>query len=58
VSDAVIEGAQRRKEFAPRDDQGGGGGRGPQAEVSYGRRRAPTEGAEGGAPAAPENQPS
>ena len=60
VADAVIEGAQRRKEFAPRDGEGGGGGgRGPQAEVSYGRRRPQSEAPEGGTPpAAPENQPS
>ena len=65
VADAVIEGAQRRKEFQPRDGEGGGGGRGPQAEVSYGRRRPQSE-APGdqpppsGTPAAtdPANQPS
>jgi small subunit ribosomal protein S2 len=56
VADAVVEGAQRRKEFSPRDEQGGG--RGPQAEVSYGRRRPQAESAEQPAPAAPENQPS
>jgi small subunit ribosomal protein S2 len=41
VADAVVEGMQRRKEFQNRDSEGregGGGGRGPQAEV-YGRRR-------------------
>ena len=62
VADAVIEGAQRRKEFQPRDGEGGGGGRGPQAEVSYGRRRPQSEAPEGaGAPVvadAPENKPS
>jgi small subunit ribosomal protein S2 len=52
IGDAVIEGMQRRKEFAPRDGEGGGGGgRGPQAEVSYGRRRPQTDAPEGaGAP--------
>ena len=60
VADAVIEGAQRRKEMAPRDGEGGGGGgegrRGPQAEV-YGRRRPQGDAPEGGSapPAAPEN---
>ena len=34
LADAVIEGAQKRKEFAPRDDRGGG----PQTEVAYTRR--------------------
>ena len=72
VADAVVEGAQRRKEFAGREghEQGGGGGRGPQAEVSYGRRRPQSEAPEGaGAPPAaapaagtgtgtPENPPS
>jgi small subunit ribosomal protein S2 len=66
VADAVIEGAQRRKEFQPRDGEGGGGGgRGPQAEVSYGRRRPQSEAPEGaGAPpqpapaGTPENPPS
>jgi small subunit ribosomal protein S2 len=68
VADAIIEGAQRRKEFAGREGRdgegGGGGGRGPQAEVSYGRRRPQSEAPEGaGAPVAPttgtpENQPS
>ncbi|MCW5832713.1 MAG: 30S ribosomal protein S2 [Labilithrix sp.] len=38
IGDAVIEGMQRRKDHGARDE-GGGGGRGPQAEVSYGRRR-------------------
>ena len=41
IGDAVIEGMQRRKEFTPRE--GEGGGRGPQAEVSYGRRRQASE---------------
>lgn len=52
VADAVVEGMQRRREFAPREEQGG---RGPQADVSYARRRPQSE-----APAetAPENQPS
>jgi small subunit ribosomal protein S2 len=40
VADAVIEGAQRRRETAGRDDQGGGRrGDGPQAEVIRGRTR-------------------
>ena len=47
IADAVVEGMQRRKEHAPRDEHGGGG-RGPQAEVSYGRRRP-----QGDAPEAP-----
>jgi small subunit ribosomal protein S2 len=64
VADAVVEGMQRRKDYGPRDEGGSGGGRGPQAEVSYGRRRqqseAPAEQAAAAAPAAdkPENQPS
>jgi small subunit ribosomal protein S2 len=57
IADAVVEGAQRRKEFAPRDGEGGGGGRGPQAEVSYGRRRQQSEAPEASADK-PENQPS
>jgi small subunit ribosomal protein S2 len=43
VADAVIEGAQRRKEFAPRDDH-----RGPQAEVIRGPRGRRDGGAPGG----------
>ncbi len=43
IGDAVIEGAQRRKEFAGREESGqGGGGRrdsGPQAEIFRGRAR-------------------
>ncbi len=40
VADAVIEGAQRRRETAGRDDQHGGRrGDGPQAEVIRGRAR-------------------
>lgn len=62
VADAVLEGAQRRKEFAGREGGDERGGRGPQAEVSYGRRRPQAESAEApaapAAPAAPENQPS
>src|SRR5688500_2088432 len=57
VADAVVEGAQRRKEFAGRDgrdNEGGGGGRGPQAEVSYGRRRQQSEAPEGATPPAGE----
>jgi small subunit ribosomal protein S2 len=42
IADAVVEGAQRRKETVGRDDQGGGGGRsgreGPQAEIIRGSR--------------------
>jgi small subunit ribosomal protein S2 len=39
LGDAVIEGAQRRKETVGRDNEGGGGGRGgPQADV-YTQRR-------------------
>jgi len=39
ISDAVIEGAQRRKEFAGRDDQQSGSRRdGPQTEVIRGGR--------------------
>jgi small subunit ribosomal protein S2 len=61
IADAAVEGMQRRKEHSSRDDQGAGGGRGgPQAEVSYGRRRPQAEAApEAPAPApAPGNQPS
>jgi small subunit ribosomal protein S2 len=64
VADAVVEGMQRRKEHSPRDEQGGGGGGGrggPQAEVSYGRRRPAAEAAPEpppAPPATPENQPS
>ena len=61
VADAVVEGMQRRKDRGQNDEQQGGGGRGPQAEVTYGRRRPQSEAPEGaGAPAAPtpENQPS
>jgi small subunit ribosomal protein S2 len=39
VADAVIEGAQRRRETAGRDEQGGRRGDGPQAEVIRGRAR-------------------
>jgi small subunit ribosomal protein S2 len=35
LADAVIEGAQKRKEHAPREQQTGGG---PQTEVAYARR--------------------
>jgi small subunit ribosomal protein S2 len=40
IADAVVEGAQRRKETVGRDDQGGGGrrGDGPQAEIIRGGR--------------------
>jgi small subunit ribosomal protein S2 len=39
LADAVVEGAQRRKETAGREDRGEGGGRGgPQADVYRGRR--------------------
>jgi small subunit ribosomal protein S2 len=63
VADAVVEGSQRRKEFAPRGEDAH---RGPQADVSYSRSRgprpseAPAEGG-GAAPAGgtdPANQPS
>jgi small subunit ribosomal protein S2 len=56
VADAVLEGMSRRKETQRDEPQG----RGPQAEVSYGRRRPQSEAPEGGAtpPANPENQPS
>jgi len=47
IADAVVEGAQRRKEQPSRGDEGGGGGGGhrggPQAEVFRGRRGAPAE---------------
>ena len=52
IADAVVEGMQRRKDHGARDGEGGGGGGGrggPQAEVSYGRRRPQQD-----APAAPE----
>jgi small subunit ribosomal protein S2 len=51
IGDAVVEGAQRRKEFAPRGEDTH---RGPQADVSY-RTRQPrqSESPEGGAAAAP-----
>ena len=52
IADAVVEGMQRRKEFGAREGEGGGGGRGPQAEVSYGRRRPQAEASEGEAPKA------
>ncbi len=42
IGDAVIEGTQRRKEFAGREEAGQGGGRrdaGPQAEIIRGRAR-------------------
>ncbi|HXX69719.1 MAG TPA: 30S ribosomal protein S2 [Polyangiaceae bacterium] len=40
IGDAVLEGAQRRKEFVNRDvDQGGGRREGPQAEIIRGRAR-------------------
>lgn len=40
IADAVLEGMQRRKDHAGRDGEPGGHpGRGPQAEVTYGRRR-------------------
>jgi small subunit ribosomal protein S2 len=40
IADAVIEGAQRRKEFAVREDPQGGARRdGPQAEIIRGRSR-------------------
>jgi small subunit ribosomal protein S2 len=54
IGDAVIEGMQRRRDSGSRDNEGGGSGRGPQAEVSYGRRRPQSEAPEGaGAPEAP-----
>jgi small subunit ribosomal protein S2 len=50
IADAAVEGGQRRKEFAGRDDQHGGGrrGDGPQAEVIRGGR-GPRRGDDGGA---------
>ena len=43
IADAAIEGSQRRKEFAGREDHQGGGGdrrnQGPQAEIIRGRSR-------------------
>ncbi len=51
LADAVVEGAQRRKEFAPREGgEGGGGGerRGPQADVYQNARRGPRGDAPGG----------
>jgi small subunit ribosomal protein S2 len=40
IADAVIEGGQRRKEFAVKEDQQGGSRRdGPQAEIIRGRSR-------------------
>jgi len=57
IADACIEGMQRRKEFGARDAEGGGSGRGPQAEVSYGRRRPQAEVAPEGA-VAPETTKS
>jgi small subunit ribosomal protein S2 len=41
IGDAVVEGAQRRKEFASREEAQGGGRRGdaPQAEIFRGRAR-------------------
>jgi small subunit ribosomal protein S2 len=38
LADAVVEGSQRRKETAGREDRGHGGERGPQADVYRGRR--------------------
>jgi small subunit ribosomal protein S2 len=38
LADAVVEGSQRRKETAGREDRGHGGDRGPQADVYRGRR--------------------
>jgi len=70
VADAIVEGSQRRKEHAPRGEEGGHRG-GPQADVSYSRSRGPRQSeapaevappsAAPAAPAAsgtPENQPS
>jgi small subunit ribosomal protein S2 len=54
IADAVVEGAQRRKEQPSRGDEGGGGGhRGPQAEVFRGRRGAPAEAPAAAAPEQP-----
>jgi len=59
VADAVIEGSQRRKEFAPRGEDAH---RGPQADVSYSRRGPKPAEAEAAAAAPastdPANQPS
>src|SRR5215468_6885923 len=38
LADAVVEGSQRRKETAGREERGHGGERGPQADVYRGRR--------------------
>jgi small subunit ribosomal protein S2 len=57
ISDAVVEGMQRRRE-QPRDEHRGSG---PQAEVAYapGRRQPePQEAAAPAEPPKPENQPS
>jgi small subunit ribosomal protein S2 len=48
IADAVVEGMQRRKELASREAEGG---RGPVAEVSYGRRRQQSEASEADKPA-------
>jgi small subunit ribosomal protein S2 len=67
IADAVVEGMQRRKDHSQRDEGGSGGRGGPQAEVSYGRRRQQSEApaetpaaapAPAAAPGTPENQPS
>jgi len=50
VADAVVEGAQRRKEFTNRGEDGGDHRRGPSADVSYSRGR--------GGPRQPEAAPS
>ena len=47
IGDAVVEGAQRRKETVGRDDHGGGRGReGPQAEIIRGSRARRDDGAD------------
>jgi small subunit ribosomal protein S2 len=49
IADAAVEGGQRRKEFAGREDSHGGGGRrgdGPQAEIIRGGRPRRDEGAD------------
>ncbi|MBX3189935.1 MAG: 30S ribosomal protein S2 [Labilithrix sp.] len=55
IGDAVVEGAQRRKEFTPRGEDAH---RGPQADVSYRSRPRAAETPEGGAPPAAPADPS
>jgi len=55
LADAVVEGSQRRKETAGREDRGHGGDRGPQADVYRGRRGG--GGGDRGAERAPDSAP-